>query len=203
MKKTIQLFFAGAMSLAVASCGNNNSDGVKTDADTTKMGMQDAKDTAKATNDAAMAAPQEKDADFVTEVAAANMAELAVHAAAIAHTTNKDVKDAAKMMQTDHKKMGDGVMAYAKKNNIALPGDADNSKKEDLAEMEKKTGMDFDKAYADHLVDAHEKLIKKFEDNEGKRTDAELNKMISDNLPTLRHHLEMSKELQTKLNTAK
>lgn len=199
MKKTIQLFFAGALSLAVASCNNETSDGVKTDADTTKMGMQDAQDTAKATNEA-MAAPQEKDADFVTEVAAANMAELAVHASAISHASTKDAKDAAKMMQADHKKMGDAVMAYAKKNNIVLPGDADNAKKEDLAEMEKKTGADFDKAYADHLVDAHEKLIKKFEDNEGKRTDAELNKMISDNLPTLRHHLDMSKELQAKLN---
>lgn len=199
MKTTFQLIIAGALSLSVLACNNEVREEAKTDADTTKMGMQDAQDTAQATNDANMAAPQQNDAEFVTEVTAANMAEIAVHKSAIAHSTNKDVKADAKHMEADHKKMGDALAAYAKANNIMLPGDADNSKKADLAEMEQKTGADFDKAYAGHLVDAHEKLIKKFEDNEGKRTDAALNKMITDNLPTLKMHLEMAKALKDKL----
>lgn len=200
MKINHALLLAGALSLSVMACNNETREEAKTDADTTKMGMQDAQDTAEKTNDANMAKPQQTDAEFVTEVAAANMAEIAVHKSAIAHASNKMTKDDAKHMLADHQKMGDAVVAYAKKNNITLPGDADNDKKADLAEMEKKTGVDFDKAYADHLVDAHEKLIDKFEDNEGKRTDAELNKMITDNLPTLRMHLDMSKQLKDNLN---
>lgn len=200
MNKTFVFILAGTFSLAIASCTNETRQEAKTDADTTKMGMQDAKDTAQATNDATMAKPQQTDAEFVTDVAAANMAELAVHKAALAHSTNKEVKDAAKHMEADHKKLGESAAAYAKKNNITLPGDANNEDKADLAEMEKKTGSDFDKAYADHLVSAHEKLIKKFEDNDGKRTDAELNKWILDNLPTLRMHLDMAKGLKEKLN---
>lgn len=200
MKINHSLLLAGALSIAVISCNNDTRDAAKTDADTTKMGMQDAQDTAQMTNDANMAKPQQTDAEFVTETAAANMAEIAVHKSAMTHASNKMTKDAAKHMLADHQKMGDAMMAYAKTNNITLPGDADNAKKADLAEMEKKTGADYDKAYADHLVSAHEDLIKKFEDNEGKRTDAELNKMITDNLPTLRMHLEMSKKLKDDLN---
>jgi len=199
MNNSFKLLLAGAFAFTIASCNNETTDGVKTDADTTKVGMQDSQDTAQKANDEAMARPQQNDAEFVTEVAAANMAELAVHKAAIAHSANATVKADAKHMLTDHTKMGDALMAYAKKNNITMPADADNAKKEDLAEMEQKTGADFDKAYADHLVDAHEKLIDKFENNEGKRTDPELNKMITDNLPTLRMHLDMSKTLKDQL----
>ena len=200
MKRTLSLFVAGALSMAVYSCNNETREDAKTDADTTKMGMQDAKDTAQATNDANMATPQQNDADFLTEVAAANIGELAALSSAKTHSTSKDVKDAAKHMDADHKKMGESAAAYAKKNNISLPGDADNSAKADLAEMEKKTGADYDKAWADHMVSAHEKLVKKFEDNEGKRTDAELNKWITDNLPTLRAHLDMAKSVKDKVN---
>lgn len=200
MKKTFSLFFAGALALTVYSCNNETKDAATTDADSTKMGMQDAQDTAQATNDANMAKPQQTDAEFVTEVAAANMAEIAVHESAIKHGTNADLKKHAKHMLDDHKKMGASAAEYAKANNITLPGDADNDKKADLAEMEKKTGADYDKAYADHIVDAHEKLIDKFEDNEGKRTDAALNKWITDNLPTLRSHLEMAKQVKDAVN---
>jgi putative membrane protein len=199
MKTTFNLILAGALSLAVYSCNNETREEAKTDADATKMGMQDAKDTAEATNNAVMSTPQQNDAEFVTEVAAANMAEMNVQKSALAHGTSKDVKDNAKHMQADHKKLADELTAYAKANNITLPGDADNDKKADLAEMEKKKGKDYDKAYADHIVDAHEKLIKKFENNEGKRTDAALNKWVADNLPTLRTHLDMAKALESKM----
>lgn len=199
MKTTFNLIIAGALSLAVISCNNETREEAKTDADTTKMGMQDAQDTAQASNNAAMSTPMQNDAEFVTEVAAANMAEMNVHKSAMTHGASKDVKDNAKHMLADHKKMGDGLAAYAKANNITLPGDADNDKKADLAEMEKKTGGDYDKAYADHIEDAHDKLVKKFESNEGKRTDAALNKWIADNLPTLRMHYDMSKALEDKL----
>jgi len=199
MKTTFNLILAGALSLAVYSCNNETREEAKTDADATKMGMQDAKDTAEATNNAVMSTPQQNDAEFVTEVAAANMAEMNVQKSALAHGASKDVKDNAKHMQADHKKLADELTAYAKANNITLPGDADNDKKADLAEMEKKKGKDYDKAYADHIVDAHEKLIKKFENNEGKRTDAALNKWVADNLPTLRTHLDMAKALESKM----
>lgn len=200
MKTTFNLIVAGALSLAVMSCNNETREEAKTDADAAKMGMQDAKDTAESTNNAVMSTPMQNDAEFVTEVAAANMAEVNLHKSALAHAASKDVKDNAKHMLADHKKMGDGLAAYAKANNITLPGDADNDKKADLAEMEKKTGKDYDKAYADHVEDAHDKLIKKFENNDGKRTDAALNKWIADNLPTLRTHHDMAKALEDKLN---
>lgn len=107
-----------------------------------------------------------------------------------------DVKSSAKMMEADHKKMGDEVMAYAKAKGVAIEADTTDTD-HDMATREK--GADWDKDWADKMVDDHEKTIRLFEDAENDVDDPELKTLITKSLPTLRHHLEMAKKLQDKM----
>ena len=59
------------------------------------------------------------------------------------------------------------------------------------------TGPDFDRAYADAMVAGHEKAIQKFEDASSSLQDEPLKKYADKGLKTIRHHLEMAKQLQS------
>jgi putative membrane protein len=111
------------------------------------------------------------------------------------------VKSAATKMLNDHKKLGEAVKDYIGKKNITLSdvdtADTDN----DLNSTA--TGIDFDKAWADKMVDDHKKVISMFEDAQNDVKDAQLKSMITDALPKLRMHLEMSQTLQEKLSKTK
>jgi putative membrane protein len=111
------------------------------------------------------------------------------------------VKSAATKMLSDHKKLGEAVKDYIGKNNITLSdvdtADTDNDLNSTAA------GIDFDKAWADKMVDDHKKVINMFEDAQNDVKDAQLKSMITDALPKLRMHLEVSQTLQEKLNKTK
>jgi predicted outer membrane protein len=64
---------------------------------------------------------------------------------------------------------------------------------------ESMSGADFDRAFASHMVMGHEKAIGKFEMAAASLQDAGLKTYAEKNLPTLRNHLRMAQELQSKV----
>ncbi|MES2554486.1 MAG: DUF4142 domain-containing protein, partial [Pseudomonadota bacterium] len=64
-----------------------------------------------------------------------------------------------------------------------------------------KDGAKFDDKYAEGVgVAAHEATIKLFEDAAEDATDADIKKFAADTLPTLKHHLELAKALDAKVD---
>ncbi|MEJ0090933.1 MAG: DUF4142 domain-containing protein [Limisphaerales bacterium] len=61
------------------------------------------------------------------------------------------------------------------------------------------SGPQFDRAFISHMITGHEKAISKFETASANLQDPELKKYANKTLPTLRKHLEMAQELQTKI----
>jgi putative membrane protein len=190
---------AGTLALASFASCNNETESVKTDSDTTKLGTQSASDVAQDQNDDKVADRMENDADFCVAAAAANVHEINAHRAAISQGTNAQVKSNAKHMLADHEAMGKAMTAYAQKKGYKLPTEPDNNKKQMEADVMAKTGAEFDKAWAAAQVKDHEEVVDLFEDNLDKRQDPELNAMIKENLPKLQMHLQMSRELNDKL----
>ncbi|HRO42792.1 MAG TPA: DUF4142 domain-containing protein [Flavipsychrobacter sp.] len=136
------------------------------------------------------------DEDFLSDAVDATALELK------ALTLGKDkggteVKTHATHMIADHKQLGSDVAAYIQKKNIVLQDVDTNENHSDLANTA--AGKDFDKAFADKMVSDHEKVIDLFEDAQDDVKDPELKEMISKALPKLKSHLEMSKQMQTKL----
>jgi predicted outer membrane protein len=65
--------------------------------------------------------------------------------------------------------------------------------------LESLSGADFDRAFASHMVAGHEKAIHFFANASANLQDADLKKFAEKTLPTLRDHLRMAQELQSKV----
>jgi putative membrane protein len=184
--------------LFLNACNNTTTTESKSDTSVTTAPMEPPPAPAPAP---AAAPAMNVDSNFVATVAAANSTELRILEAAGSRGTNKELKVHAKMMIADHKKLGEGVKAYAQKKNYPLPADDGSEAKNKLDGLDKNAkGAAWDKAWTDEMVNAHQDAINLFEKNANDVKDDELKKMINDALPTLHKHLDMMKDLQGKMN---
>lgn len=182
--------FAVAGTLLLASCGSGENETNTTDSSTMVEDISAAADSA---GDALRGNP---DQNFIKDIVELNTKEIAWLKAGMSMGTDKDVKAHSKMMLADHEKMATEVTAYAASKSLEVPN-VDTAGEVDINE---KKGADWDKKWADKMVEDHEKVINRFEDAEDDVKDAELKAMISKTLPTLRSHLEMAKTVKEKFN---
>ena len=194
-KNATYLALIAATMLAVSSCNSSDTKSTENKMDTTVSKMETA--TQNAVNDVKQAVVGNEDSNFVVKAAVTNNTELKILQAGIDNGTNKELKAHAKMMMADHKKLGDKVKAYATSKGYVLP---DSTKGDALATINSKTkGADWDKAWVNHMVDAHKDCISMFEKGKDNVKDSALKTMIVDALPTLNAHLDMMKTLQDKM----
>lgn len=175
----IILFLAGMM--AIVSCGK------KAETDSKEIAEEQNEEKFDSTN-------IDDDTEFAVDVADASMLEVRLGELAQTNGASAKVKELGKMMVAGHSAAGEELKSLASQKNISLPGTlSEKSQKEydDLAEMR---GEDFDKAYADAMVDGHKKVIRRFQKEADGGKDAELKAWASGKLPTLQHHLTVSEE---------
>ena len=185
--KAASLLLAGGLFLA--SCGNSTNESETSDttlADKMEAGV-DSVQAALAGN---------PDQDFVKDAVEMNTKELTWLNAGNTMGTDKELKGHAKMMIADHEKMGMDVKDHAAKKALELPN-VDTTGEVDLNE---KKGRDWDRKWAEKMVDDHQKVIKRFENAQNDVKDEELRTMITNTLPKLRSHLEMSEKLRDRLS---
>jgi len=170
------------ISLFAVSCNN---DAEKTDSTETATNINEAKeDSNKVDNDA----------ETAVAFADGGMMEVKLGQLAQTNGTNASVKELGKMMEMDHGKAGEELKAWAAKYNVTLPVVLGNDAQKTYDDLAAKKGADFDKAYAEMMVDDHEKDIKKFKDEADNGKNAELRTWAMGKLPVLQHHLDMSKQ---------
>ncbi|MFL6660385.1 MAG: DUF4142 domain-containing protein [Massilia sp.] len=137
------------------------------------------------------------DADKLIAIAQANMAEVAAGKLAAEKSTRADVKDFAQTMVTDHGKALDEVKALATSKSVTLPSEPDAAHKKLAAHLGSLSGAQFDQEYiakagvADHTA-VHAALTKDI----ATAKDADVKALAEKMLPTVAHHLEMSKKMQ-------
>jgi putative membrane protein len=110
------------------------------------------------------------DRDFVRDVAAMNTAEIELARLATARAAGADVKQFAQMMATDHNASGEKLKAYASQRNIDVPAQLDDKHRDLSTKLSEKQGLEFDRAYADAMVDAHQDMVNKLESRIDKET---------------------------------
>jgi len=208
--------FGCMLIVGMSSCGGNSN--ANTDADSTATGSrsdtgQDLQSNASNTGDKmkgaadslgdkvnAIFSGNNPDSSFVLNAGTQNEDEIKLLQAGIDKGTNAELKAHAKMMLADHKKLGTEVKAYAAKKKYSTFSSADSKASDELSDLNKnKAGKDWDKAWADKLVDGHEKTINLFEKGQSNVKDPVLNGMITKTLPTLHSHLTMVQGVQTSL----
>jgi len=101
------------------------------------------------------------DRDFVREITAANAAEMQMAKLALDRASDATVKEFAQMMVRDHTQAGEKLTALASQHNLAAGTSGDE--KNPTEAFGDKRGADFDRAYAETMVDAHQKMVDKLE----------------------------------------
>ena len=200
MKKLNLLLMSAALAGALQSCGGNKDSAEKADsANKTKDTAVNASvvgDTVKVSPAIEVVAD---DAKFAVEAADGGMAEVELGALAQQKATNTQVKDFGAMMTTDHSKANSELKALAQKLNITLPTALSEEQQKIKADLSKKSGAEFDKAYVSDMVDDHKKDIEKFEDAAKNVKNDELKAFAVKTLPTLKMHLAAIQKIHDSL----
>jgi putative membrane protein len=103
------------------------------------------------------------DRDFVNDVAIASMAEIELGKMAAQRGTSPEVKRFGEMMVADHTKASEKLSAVATQHNISVPTQLDDKHRDLRDKLSKLQGAEFDREYANAMVQGHEDVVDKLE----------------------------------------
>lgn len=146
---------------------------------------------------------KEDDSEFLVEAAEADLEEIEIGKLAQQKGTDEEVKSFGKMLVDDHTKSFNDLKAFSDKKQISLPLVATDDNKDAYNDLNKKTGLDFDKKFAEMMVDGHENAIKDAEKVSKDAKDEEIRVWAANKIPTLTAHLEHAKKLKERLDKKK
>jgi putative membrane protein len=193
MKKRTSLLFALPFAIiggGLIACNN----------DKTKDSVEQADSANRAKLDSPASKPglstDEESSSFLVKAADGGMAEVDLSQLAQQKAKNARVKDFAAMMVHDHSAANDQVKALAAQRNVTLPAMPGDDKQKAKADLDKKTGTDFDKAYMKIMVDDHKSTIDLFKNASSKANDTEVKTFVDNTLPKLQMHLDSAQAVQ-------
>ncbi|WP_264551183.1 DUF4142 domain-containing protein [Flavobacterium sp. N2038] len=128
-----------------------------------------------------------------------NLAEIEIGKLAQQKSSNAEVKKFGKMLVDEHTKSASEVSALAKAKNFTLPTSLTEEGQDEYNKLSEKTGVDFDKKFADMMIDGHEKAIDKLQKASKDATDNDVRLWASNNIAGLTAHLEHAKMLKQNL----
>lgn len=192
MKKLSYVMMIAAAGMVFQACHSNTKDSTAA-ADS----LNNVKDTT--TNGAAGIAVVADDAKFAVDAANGGMTEIELSKLATTKATNADVKKFADMMIMDHTAAGEQLKAIAKTKNITLPDSVNADSKKAIADLSKKSGVDFDKAYVDKMVSDHKSTVDMFESASKNLKDPDLKAFVDKTLPTIKGHLDNIQKIKASM----
>jgi putative membrane protein len=195
MKKLKHILLAASVLAMVTACNDTANDASNNDG---SVGGSGDTATTSGTNTQG-GALAEKDAQFLVDVAASNMAEIKMSQLAQQKGNNQEVKDLGKMLETDHSAVLGEVRSFASNRSVTLPAEEKSEAKDMHNTLNAKSGKEFDKDWCEHMIDMHQKGIAKFESAQNDLVDADLKSWAANTLPKLRTHLDKLNECNKKL----
>ena len=184
-------FIACFLLVAMAACDSQKTDSVEQAQETNEQKFEES----------AMEERKADQSEFMTKAASSGMFEVEAGKLAQKQAQNAEVKNFGQMMASDHGKANSDLKSLASQLNITLPDSMSQDHMDKLEELqEKKKGAEFDKAYMDMVVSAHESDIDMFENASENMEAQEVKSFASNKLPTLREHLDKAKQINEKLN---
>lgn len=138
---------------------------------------------------------------FVKKAMQDSVAEVQICQLAMQRSQNPDVRQFAERMIHDHTQIGDEIKQLAARKSIELPQNIGAEKKLTSEKLERFSGSDFDKDFTNHNVEDHQGDVKDFKEQVGTGTDADVKAFAAKTLPMLQMHLQMSKEVDSKVKS--
>ena len=146
---------------------------------------------------------KEDDSQYLVDAAETDLKEIEIGKLAQQKGTDADVKAYGKMLVDDHTKSLNDVKALADKKQITLPATVTEDGQDAYNKLNEKMGIDFDKKFAEMMVDGHEKNIDKAQKASEKANDEEIRLWAANKLTALTKHRDHAKTLKTKVDGKK
>ena len=182
-----------SVALLVATIGFTACNDEEDTAGTTKTEAENKNDSALDTKAA------ERNAEFVVDVVASNIGEVKLAQLAQQKSSNAEIKDVAKMLESDHSAVLTDLRSLANKKGITVPSEEAAAAKDKAKELSEEKAAEFDKEWCETLMDNHKNSISKFENAAKDLTDPDLQSFVNAVLPKLRTHHDKLMECHKKL----
>jgi putative membrane protein len=142
----------------------------------------------------------EKDYKFACEAAKGGMMEVKAGELAKTKSADPNLKQFGEKMVADHSKAGDELKEIAARKGATLPTELDTDQQRFINKLQNLTGKDFDKAYADEMVDDHKKDLKEFQKAAEKTEDADLKNFAAKTVTVIAQHLEHAQHMSANVS---
>lgn len=143
---------------------------------------------------------QEKDVQFLVNAAETNLKEIHLGQLAQQKGNATHVKELGKMMEIAHTKSFNDLTALAESKMINIPSAPNKKAEDDYKRLSEKSANDFDKMYADMMVNGHKDTIATFEKASKDSDDADIKNWAMVSLPNLHINLDRSMVSQRECN---
>jgi putative membrane protein len=135
------------------------------------------------------------DSAFVREAQSGNLLEVRLGNVAGQKASNPAVKQFAQQMVKDHTTMGQQWAALAAKSGFPIAPTLDPTQTQSVSQLSTLSGPDFDRAYMSAMVQDHQNDIAKFQTQGAAAKSADVQRLASTGLATMRQHLTMAQQV--------
>jgi putative membrane protein len=139
----------------------------------------------------------QKDKKFIFDASETGLAEVKVGQLALERGTS-DLKPFAQHMIRDHQLANQELQGIAAAKGVTIAVEPNAEQRSEYARLEKLSGKEFDKAFAQLMVNDHEKIVDQFEKQVKNGEDADVKQWAEKMIPVFKHHLKMAQDLVKK-----
>jgi putative membrane protein len=137
--------------------------------------------------------PTARDKEFMTKAAQSDQTEIQTSKLALQRSKNQSVREYAQNMIQHHTNSSQKLTQIAKKKNFPLPTDIGTENKALLTKLSNLNGAEFDKAYMNGQVQAHQRTLAEYQSYLKQGQDPELKAFASQVEPIVASHLATAK----------
>ena len=145
----------------------------------------------------------DSDYKFVTDAARGGTTEVQLGELAKQKALSPAVKSFAERMVADHSKANEELQQIVARKGASLPASLSHKENSEIEKLQKLSGKDFDKEYADLMVKNHKKELKEFQEAVKDLKDPDLRAFAQKTLATLEQHYGMAKQMQETVKNEK
>lgn len=140
------------------------------------------------------------DLAFMNDAGPGGVAEVELGRLAVKSAASAEVRQFAQQMIEDHSKAGEKLKKLAQQKKVTLPAEILPQARQTKEELAKLSGSEFDRAYVKAMVEVHEKDVTAFDAVAANATDADVKAFAAATVPTLKHHLQMIRDIAKSMN---
>lgn len=135
------------------------------------------------------------DATFMTTAARGGMAEVQLGQLAQTHGRSAAIKSFGERMIRDHGQANQQMMSLAQQKQIGLPDGVGGEHQQVYDNLSKLRGQAFDRAYAQAMVQDHQRDLQAYQEEAQNGTDPQVKAFAAQHVPVLEEHLRRAQQL--------